>query len=37
VDARFKSGVGVIADDLIAAVFALVVFALLVRVTGWPQ
>ena len=37
VDARFKSGVGVMADDLIAAVFAMVVFAVVVRVTGWPQ
>jgi phosphatidylglycerophosphatase A len=37
VDARFKSGVGVMADDLIAAVFALVVFAIVVRLTGWPR
>ena len=37
VDARFKSGIGVMADDLIAAVFALVVFAIVVRLTGWPR
>ena|SRR5688572_3469567 len=37
VDARFKSGIGVMADDLIAAVFSLVVFAIIVRITGWPQ
>jgi phosphatidylglycerophosphatase A len=37
VDARFKSGIGVMADDLIAAVFALVAFAVVVRITGWPQ
>ena len=37
VDARFKSGFGVMADDLIAAVFALVVYAVVVRITGWPR
>lgn len=36
VDARFKTGIGVVADDVIAAGFALVVFALVVRFTGWP-
>jgi phosphatidylglycerophosphatase A len=37
VDRRFKTGIGVMADDLIAAVFGLVVFALVVRATGWPR
>ncbi len=36
VDARFKGGFGVMFDDLIAAGFALVAYALLVRFTGWP-
>lgn len=37
VDARFKNGIGVIADDVVAAVFALVVYAIVVRLTGWPR
>ena len=36
IDARMKSGVGVMADDLVAAGFALVVYAAIVRVSGWP-
>jgi phosphatidylglycerophosphatase A len=36
IDARLKSGPGVMADDLVAAGFALLVFALVVRATGWP-
>ena len=36
IDARIKSGLGVMADDLVAAGFALLVFAAVVRLTGWP-
>jgi len=36
VDANLKGGLGVMLDDLVAAGFALVVYALLVRLTGWP-
>jgi phosphatidylglycerophosphatase A len=36
VDARMKNGLGVMLDDLVAAAMALVVFAVLLRVTGWP-
>ena len=36
IDARMKSGIGVMADDLVAAGFALVVYAAIVRVSGWP-
>jgi phosphatidylglycerophosphatase A len=36
IDARMKSGVGVMVDDIVAAGFALVVHALVVRLTGWP-
>jgi phosphatidylglycerophosphatase A len=36
IDARMKNGAGVMLDDLVAAAFALLVFAILVRVTGWP-
>jgi len=34
VDAAFKNGVGVMADDLLAALYALAVFALLQRLVG---
>jgi len=34
VDRRFKNGIGVMADDLVAAAFALVVFAVGARVLG---
>lgn len=34
-DARWKNGVGVMADDLVAAGFALLVFALGVRLLAW--
>lgn len=37
IDARMKSGWGVMLDDLVAAAFALVVYAAIVRVTGWPR
>ena len=36
IDARMKNGIGVMVDDLVAAGMALVAFALIVRVTGWP-
>ena len=36
IDARMKSGIGVMLDDLVAAAFALVVYAVVTRVTGWP-
>jgi phosphatidylglycerophosphatase A len=36
IDARMKHGVGVMLDDLVAAAMALVVFAAVVRFTGWP-
>ena len=36
IDARMKSGLGVMVDDLVAAGFALLVFAAVVRLTGWP-
>ena len=36
VDQRFKNGVGVMLDDLAAAGLALLAFAVIVRVTGWP-
>lgn len=36
IDARMKSGLGVMVDDLVAAGFALLVFAAVVRMTGWP-
>ena len=35
-DARMKNGVGVMLDDLVAAALALVSFAVIVRLTGWP-
>jgi phosphatidylglycerophosphatase A len=35
-DARMKHGVGVMLDDLVAAAMALMAFAVIVRVTGWP-
>ena len=31
-----KNGIGVMVDDLVAAAMALVVFAVIQRVTGWP-
>jgi phosphatidylglycerophosphatase A len=37
IDARMKNGVGVMLDDLVAAAMALVVFAIILRVTGWPS
>jgi phosphatidylglycerophosphatase A len=36
IDARMKTGLGVMVDDIVAAGFALVVYALVVRLTGWP-
>ena len=36
IDARMKNGVGVMLDDLAAAGLALLAFAVIVRVTGWP-
>ena len=36
VDANVKGGFGVMADDLVAAAFALFVHALTVRLAGWP-
>jgi phosphatidylglycerophosphatase A len=36
VDARVKGGFGVMADDVLAAAFALAVYALTARLTGWP-
>ena len=36
VDARMKNGIGVMVDDLLAAAMALVVFAVVVRLTGGP-
>ena len=36
VDARMKNGVGVMLDDALAAGMALVAFAVILRVTGWP-
>ena len=36
IDARMKNGVGAMLDDLAAAAIALVAFAVVVRVTGWP-
>lgn len=36
IDARMKTGIGVMVDDLVAAGFALVVYAIVVRLTGWP-
>ncbi|HEX4884235.1 MAG TPA: phosphatidylglycerophosphatase A [Casimicrobiaceae bacterium] len=36
IDARMKNGVGVMLDDLLAAAMALVAFAIVVRLTGWP-
>jgi phosphatidylglycerophosphatase A len=36
IDARIKNGAGVMLDDLVAAAFTLVVFAIVVRVSGWP-
>jgi phosphatidylglycerophosphatase A len=35
-DARMKNGIGAMLDDLVAAAMALVAFALVVRLTGWP-
>ena len=35
IDARMKTGLGVMVDDIVAAGFALVVYALVVRLTGW--
>jgi phosphatidylglycerophosphatase A len=35
-DARMKNGIGVMVDDLVAAGMALLAFALIVRITGWP-
>ena len=35
-DARMKNGVGVMLDDLVAAAMALLAFAVIIRVTGWP-
>lgn len=35
-DARMKNGIGVMLDDLVAAAMALLVFAVVVRLTGWP-
>lgn len=37
VDQRMKGGTGVMLDDLLAALFALVVYALTVQFTGWPR
>lgn len=37
IDLRMKSGIGVMVDDLVAAGFALLVYAAIVRVTGWPS
>ena len=37
IDARMKTGIGVMVDDLVAAGFALVVYAAVVRLTGWPE
>ena len=37
IDARMKSGIGVMVDDLVAAGFALLVYAAIVRLTGWPE
>jgi len=36
IDARMKNGIGVMVDDLVAAGFALLVYAAVSRVTGWP-
>ena len=36
-DAHVKGGVGTMLDDLVAAGLALLVFALTVRLTGWPS
>jgi phosphatidylglycerophosphatase A len=36
IDARMKNGIGVMLDDLVAAAFALLAFAIVVRLTGWP-
>lgn len=36
IDARMKSGIGVMVDDLVAAGFALLIYAAIVRLTGWP-
>jgi phosphatidylglycerophosphatase A len=36
IDARVKGGFGVMADDLVAGGFALVAYALTVRILGWP-
>ncbi len=36
IDARMKTGIGVMVDDLVAAGFALLVYATVVRLTGWP-
>ena len=36
IDARMKTGLGVMVDDIVAAGFALVVYALVARLTGWP-
>jgi phosphatidylglycerophosphatase A len=36
VDRRFTNGWGVMGDDLLAAGYALLAFALVQRLTGWP-
>jgi phosphatidylglycerophosphatase A len=36
VDEHVKGGVGVMADDFVAAALATLVYALVVRLTGWP-
>ena len=36
IDARMKTGLGVMVDDIVAAGFALVVYAIVLRLTGWP-
>ena len=36
IDQRMKGGLGVMVDDIVAALFALIVYALTVRLTGWP-
>ncbi|HVF64352.1 MAG TPA: phosphatidylglycerophosphatase A [Casimicrobiaceae bacterium] len=36
IDQRLKNGVGAMLDDVVAAAFALLIFAAVVRVTGWP-
>lgn len=36
IDQRMKGGLGVMLDDFVAAAMALVVYALTVRLAGWP-